>query len=186
MDASVLGAAGGVIATATLWWITRRIASLRASWRAKYRTRRALASERDAEPLLRDLGFSVVERQARRHYQLLRDGEPFEVELRADFVLRGRGRRWVADVKTGAAAPRLTTQATRRQLLEYRVAYEVDGVLLVDMAEGLVHTIDFDLPRGAPRGGVIWSFGAGVLAGLLLAGGIAGGLWGWLGSWLAR
>ena len=67
MDASVLGAAGGVIATATLWWMTRRLASLRSSWRAKHRTRRALSRQREAEPLLAELGFAVVERQARRH-----------------------------------------------------------------------------------------------------------------------
>lgn len=179
MDASVLGAAGGVIATATLWWMTRRLASLRSSWRAKHRTRRALSREREAEPLLAELGFAVVERQARRHYQLLRDGEPFEVELRADLVVHGRGRRWVADVKTGAEAPRLTTQATRRQLLEYRVAYEVDGVLLVDMEEGVVHTVDFDLPSGATggRSNRVWAFVAGVAAGA--------GLASWLGGWLA-
>ena len=171
MDASVLGAAGGVIATATLWWVSRVVASTRASWRAKHRTRRALARERDAEPLLRQLGFRIIERQARRRYQVLRDGAPFEVELRADLVVRGRGRRWVADVKTGAEAPRLATQATRRQLLEYRVAYDVDGVLLVDMEDGVVHTIDFDLPSASPRARSSgWGlFVAGVLLGILLA-----------------
>lgn len=178
MDASVLGAAGGAIATATIWWIARRLSSLRASWRAKHRTRRALSRERDAEPLLRELGFRIVERQARRHYRLRRDGEPFEVELRADLVVRGRGRRWVADVKTGAEAPRLTTPATRRQLLEYRVAYDVDGVLLVDMEEGVVHTIDFDLSSKGPSAsrGRLWPFGLGLLVGGLLAT--------WLRAWL--
>ena len=101
------------------------------------------------------------------------------MELRADLVVHGRGRRWVADVKTGAEAPRLTTQATRRQLLEYRVAYEVDGVLLVDMEEGVVHTVDFDLPSGATggRSNRVWAFVAGVAAGA--------GLASWLGGWLA-
>lgn len=35
-------------------------------------------------------------------------------------------------MKTGKLAPRLDHAATRRQLLEYRVAFGVDGVLLVD------------------------------------------------------
>ena len=33
----------------------------------------------------------------------------------------------VAEVKTGRLAPRIDTPATRRQLLEYRLAFDVDG-----------------------------------------------------------
>lgn len=66
-----------------------------------------------------------------------------EIELRADLLVRQGARRFVADVKTGAEAPKITTAATRRQLLEYRVAYAVDGVLLVDMASRRVHLVEF-------------------------------------------
>jgi len=46
-------------------------------------------------------------------------------------------------VKTGAHAPRIETSATRRQILEYRVAFDVDGVVLVDAEAGSVHEITF-------------------------------------------
>ena len=46
-------------------------------------------------------------------------------------------------MKTGPRATRITTAATRRQLLEYRVAYDVNGVLLVDMDKEQIHEIGF-------------------------------------------
>jgi hypothetical protein len=55
----------------------------------------------------------------------------------------------VAEVKTGKVAPRLDHAPTRRQLLEYSVAFEADGVLLVDADEGRVTVVD--LPTSARR-----------------------------------
>jgi hypothetical protein len=67
----------------------------------------------------------------------------------------------VVEVKTGALAPKIETSATRRQMLEYRVAFDVDGVLLVDAESGTVHEVTFptldrfgDGSRG--RGGSGW------------------------------
>jgi hypothetical protein len=59
----------------------------------------------------------------------------------------------VAEVKTGEVAPRLSTAATRRQLLEYRVAFDVDGVLLVCPERGTIQRVDFLLPtKNLPAG----------------------------------
>jgi hypothetical protein len=89
-------------------------------------------------------------------------------------VVAGGGLRYVAEVKTGAFAPRLETAATRRQLLEYRIAFDVDGVLLVDADAERVRLVEFPLPSG-PRGqgagrlgwmGMAWLM-AGVAAGAL-------------------
>jgi hypothetical protein len=57
-------------------------------------------------------------------------------------VLRG-GRRFVAEIKTGDQAPDPSFPATRRQLLEYQLVFEVEGLLLVDMAAGRVRTVSF-------------------------------------------
>ena len=64
----------------------------------------------------------------------------------------------MAEVKTGRLAPRLETSATRRQLLEYRVAFDVDGVLLVDVDAGRVHSLEFPphSPGGADEPRVGW------------------------------
>jgi hypothetical protein len=77
-------------------------------------------------------------------------GREVEVRLFADLlVARGR-KRYVAEVKTGAVAPRIDNAPTRRQLLEYLFAFGVDGVLLVDASADRVHEVVFSLPP-APR-----------------------------------
>jgi hypothetical protein len=43
-------------------------------------------------------------------------------------------------------------------LIEYRLVYDVDGVLLVDMERGSVQKIDFDFEvRAEPRHAWAWS-----------------------------
>lgn len=151
------------------WW--RRLA-------ARRRLRRARAGELDAEALLAGRGYLVVERQPRRALGLLVDGAPLSVELRADLIVERRGRRFVAEVKTGDRAPRLETRATRRQLLEYRVAYaDVDGVLLVEPEAREIHEVTFvPQPFRAER--------ARSLARAALVAGAAGFLAGAAATWL--
>lgn len=120
------------------------------------RRRLALARERGAlgelraESLLRRSGFTILGRQVVARYGLGVDGEEVPVDLRADYLVAASGRRFVAEVKTGTFAPRIETATTRRQLLEYRVAFAVDGVLLVDADAGTVRRVEFPLPS-APR-----------------------------------
>lgn len=119
---------------------------------------RGAEGEVRAEALLRRLGYAIVARQAALSYGVSIDGRTLSVDLRADFlVARGRTR-FVAEVKTGRYAPRLETSATRRQLLEYRIAFDAAGVLLVDVDAGRVHTVEFPLPgrRRAPSGRLRW------------------------------
>ncbi|MEZ4392375.1 MAG: hypothetical protein R3A48_14905 [Polyangiales bacterium] len=138
---------------------TARLALAR--WLPRRRVELARAAGADgelrAEPLLRRLGYEVLARQARGGYDLAVDGEPCAIALRADFLVARGGRRFVAEVKTGRLAPRLETSATRRQLLEYRVAFDVDGVLLVDVDAGRVRALEFPTPdaRG-PAPGLGW------------------------------
>jgi hypothetical protein len=157
-----------VAQTLRLWW---RGARVRRRLRAQ-QTRAALG-EAEAEPLLAARGYDVCARQATRTFTVQVDGEPREVTLRADYLVERGGRRLVADVKTGRLAPRVESAATRRQLLEYRLAFDVDGVLLVDVAAGAVQEIVFPL---APTGRWRW-LAAGLLVGATL---------GWLSAWAVR
>ena len=122
---------------------TRILRRWRGSSRARRRAARAGAGEDVAAGLLRRAGFRIVARQARTWWAPLIDGEPHEIELRADYLVEAEGELLVAEVKTGNEAPRLSTAATRRQLLEYHVAFEVDGVLLVCPERGAIHRITF-------------------------------------------
>ncbi len=122
-------------------WLQRR----RAGWRSRRRNRVAARAEQRAERLLARAGYRVLEVQPRLGWSIVVDGREEAIELRADLLVARRGRRYVADVKSGRFAPDLRTAATRRQLLEYLVAYRTDGVLLVDMEAEQIREVRFPL-----------------------------------------
>lgn len=97
--------------------------------------------------MLESAGYRIIERQVRTAWVPLIDGKPCELELRADYLVEGDGELLVAEVKTGDDAPLITTAATRRQLLEYSVAFAVDGVLLVCPENDAIHRIEFNTAR---------------------------------------
>jgi len=165
----ILAVAGAVIFVAV-------VQTLRVGVRDWLKRRRfALARERGAlgevraEALLRRLGYTIVGRQVGVTYGLGVDGQRVAVDLRADYVVAEGGRRYVAEVKTGVFAPRIETAATRRQLLEYRIAFDVDGVLLVDADAERVRLVEFPLPVGASSSGGWLGWAAGVVAGAAAA-----------------
>ena len=142
--ALVAGALAVVVAlvqTLRLWW---RSFSRRRTLRQ--RARHAATGEVRAELLLAERGYEVEARQVAGQVSLTVDDRPVTAGVRADLVVRRGGRRWVAEVKTGSLAPSITHPATRRQLLEYSLAFETAGMLLVDVDAGRVEEVRFRLP----------------------------------------
>jgi hypothetical protein len=134
-------AAAILLVVALLRWLAARGRSRVARRRARV----ALAGEHRAEALLAAAGFTVEGRQVPHLWRIAVDDDVHEAALRCDFVVVRGGERWVAECKTGEVAPRLATAATRRQLLEYQVAYAATGVALVDATAGTVVEVRFDL-----------------------------------------
>lgn len=143
--ALALAAVAAVLVAIVALSLARRWRGWRSGIEARRRGARAVQGERQAERLLERLGFEILERQMCLEWVIDCDGEEHVVELRADLLVERAGQRYVAEVKTGVAAPLLTNPATRRQLLEYCVAYQVDSVLLVDVEMGVVREVSFPL-----------------------------------------
>jgi hypothetical protein len=132
-----------LVAAVIALWLARVLRRWRGSLRARRRAARAGAGEDAAALLLADAGFTIVERQARVVWAPLVDGEPVAMELRVDYLVERDGELLVAEVKTGEEAPSVETAATRRQLLEYHVAFAADGVLLVSPERGTIQRVVF-------------------------------------------
>jgi hypothetical protein len=121
-------------------------------WRRMERARQA---ERAAPGWLAEHGYAIVASQVTSSYELSIDGKPVPIRVRADLLVERAGRRFIAEVKSGALAPNIATRATRRQLLEYRLAFDVDGVLLVDAERECAQLVCFpdELRERSWRGG---------------------------------
>lgn len=99
--------------------------------------------------MLESEGYAIVDRQVRCLWWMEVDGEEEEVELRADLLVEKDGERFIAEVKTGTHAPNPTFPPTRRQLLEYRLAFDPYRLLLVDADAGEIREVCF--PRAMAR-----------------------------------
>lgn len=162
--ALAIAAAGG------LAYFARRLRRRFRTFSARRRMAYALRGERRAARVLRRLGYRIEAAQPRRDWSIRCGDRARAISLCADFLVSRRGRRYVAEVKTGARAPSVDTAATRRQLLEYSVAYDASGVLLVDAERGDVTEVSFPgHARSAPgAGGRLLAFALGGAAGAAL------------------
>ncbi len=123
----------------------RRLERARDSRQRRARSLHALAAESQSESLLKEAGYSIFDRQVPGSITVRVDGEERVFELRADLIVGDGTRNFVAEVKTGERAPRLGHAATRRQLLEYSLAFDVDGILLVDADAEEIYEVEFEL-----------------------------------------
>ena len=130
-----------------LWLLWLYLSHSWRRWRrrrkSRSRARRARRGELDAVQLLLDEGFDILQEQVPTQWQFAVDGEPYEVELRADLLVEREGLRYIAEVKTGSRAPNIGHAPTRRQLIEYALAYDVDAVLLIDMERASIQEVEF-------------------------------------------
>lgn len=141
--------------------------TLAARWqkgRRRRRFARAARAEQDAVALAEARGYRVLALQVERRFVMKTDGVAQTIIVRADMMLKRRGRRYVAEVKSGKTAPDPTSTATRRQLLEYGTVFDADGLLLFDMEARRIRAVTFS--KTTPRRRIVWPWLAvGVLVG---------------------
>ena len=124
-------------------WLARWLYRLRERWRTWRSRRLGQRGESRALKLLQRAGYAIVEEQVEGRTQVVIDGKTQEYVVRADVMVERQGERFIAEVKAGPEASRVSNRNTRRQLLEYACAYDVRGVLLVDAHSGTIHTVEF-------------------------------------------
>jgi len=130
----------------------------------------ARIAEEEAEKLLEKYGFKIVDRQRKASIITYVNGKPNIGFVQADFIVRKRGKTFVAEAKSGEFAPGISEPSTRRQLLEYEFVYKPDGLLLIDMNEKLIKQIEFGLPEERKERFILFVIGliiVSILAGLI-------------------
>lgn len=136
----LVGMVGG-LATGR-WVVRRRVATSRSLGRRGHE--RALR-------LLKRYGFEVLEEEVSAPGLVQVDSRLEEYTVRADAIVRRKGRTYVAEFKGGPKSASITTAATRRQLLEYSCVFGTDGVLLIDAHAGRIHYVRFVSAASEPQ-----------------------------------
>ena len=126
---------GMVVGLACARWVVRHRVATSRSIGKRGRER--------AMKLLRRYGFEVLDEEVTAPGLVQVDSRLEEYTVRADALVRRKGRTYVAEFKGGEQSASITTAATRRQLLEYSCVFGTDGVLLVDAHAGSIHYVRF-------------------------------------------
>ena len=100
-------------------------------------------AEQRALRLLRRSGYRIIDQQPVATVRVEVDGRSQSYQVRGDLLVRRKRRLYLAEIKGGAGVSSVAHRGTRRQLLEYACAFEVDGILLVDMHTGVVRSVTF-------------------------------------------
>jgi len=137
------GLGGLLIGVAAFYYLNRFLQRFRLSRRLG----EAFMAQEEAENLLKKHNFKVIDKQRRADIITYIDGRPNLSYVQADFIVEKRGKYYVAEVKSGETVANPSDPSTRRQLLEYKFAYQPDGLILVDMVERKLHLIDYYLPE---------------------------------------
>lgn len=118
-----------------------------ARWRVARRTARSRAlgrrGERDGRRLLERGGYRVLAEQVTGEVVLWVDGRRRTFTVRADALVERRRRRYIAEYKGGPDVARVSHRGTRRQLLEYAHAFDIDGVVLVDAVSRRIEHVEW-------------------------------------------
>lgn len=112
--------------------------------RRKYSIR-AKRGETEAIKLLEEHGYTIIGVQEKRTVITRINGTPKTNHITVDIMAKKQGRVYIAEVKTGKKASRPLLAGIRRQLLEYYLAFEPYGILLVDMEKKALHEISFEI-----------------------------------------
>lgn len=145
------------------------------SFRLQKKVKRAKQGEKQALDLLESEGYEIVEVQKRAPICAKVDGIACKTYIAADVLVRKDGHVYVAEIKTGSEATKVSHAPTRRQLLEYFFIFKPYGILLVNMEQKKICKVEFSLAKndqGIKSGMCIllW-FLTGVIFGWLLKGG---------------
>lgn len=109
------------------------------------RLKKAKRGEINAIRFLEDNGYSIIGIQEKKTIITWINNQPYNNQIKVDYLVKKKGKVYIAEVKTGKLAPRPNLADTRRQLLEYYLAFGTHGIILVDMEKKKLQKISFSI-----------------------------------------
>lgn len=153
------------ICIALMWFIKRTLSLVAAGRKAQSDARRSRMSsikgqqrEKQAGKELQSMGFKILEEQPETQVGWWIDGVWTETKITGDYLVKRDGELGLVEVKSGKAA-RATHRNTRRQLLEYQHAFDVDAVFLYDTERSSLNRIVFesnDSQANSAKNTILW------------------------------
>jgi len=111
--------------------------------RLRKRFSKSRQAEKEAEKILRKNGYTVIDAQKSKPLLITIGDKIHRYLVRIDYLVRKGGKAFVVEVKSGEKIPYITNRETRRQMLEYYLAYQPCGILLLNMKNKSISEVKF-------------------------------------------
>jgi len=111
--------------------------------RLRKRFSKSRQAEKEAEKILRKNGYAIIDAQKSKPLFITIGNKIHRYLVRIDYLARKRGKVYVVEVKSGEKIPYITNRETRRQMLEYYLAYQPSGILLLNMKNRSISEVKF-------------------------------------------
>jgi Holliday junction resolvase len=111
--------------------------------RLRKRFSKSRQAEKEAEKILKKNGYAIIDAQKSKPLLITIGDKVHRYLVRIDYLARKRGRVYVVEVKSGEKIPYITNRETRRQMLEYYLAYQPSGILLLNMKNKSISEVKF-------------------------------------------
>jgi len=100
-------------------------------------------AEKAAEKILTKNGYTIIETQKSKSLLVTIGDKLHHYIVRIDYLVKKRGKIYVVEVKSGDKIPYITNRETRRQMLEYYLAFQPRGILLLNMKNKSISEVRF-------------------------------------------
>ena len=111
--------------------------------RLRKRFSKSRQAEKEAEKILRKNGYAIIDAQKSKPLLITIGDKIHRYLVRIDYLARKGGKIFVVEVKSGEKIPYITNRETRRQMLEYYLAYQPCGILLLNMKNKSISEVKF-------------------------------------------
>ncbi len=133
-----------VIIISLLFFIAKfKLTEFKKNRARKKRFERGLKLETEAEYFLKEKGFNIIGNQEINYHNYLVNGQNRRNKLIVDYVAEKAGKKYIVEVKSGKEAISLNNKNSRRQLIEYDLVIENDGLILLDMENKDLQFVQF-------------------------------------------
>ena len=137
--------------------------------RLKQRFSKSRQAEKEAEKILRKRGYTIIDVQKCKPLLITIGDKIHRYLVRIDYLVRKRGKVYVVEVKSGEKIPYITNRETRRQMLEYYLAYQPSGIILLNMKSRSISEVKFQFESTSRQWIIrISYFIAGIIFALIL------------------
>jgi len=135
----ILFVSGGIICL--IFYI--KISNWLRAERLRKRFSKSRQAEKEAEKILKKNGYAIIDTQKSKPLLITIGNKIHRYLVRIDYLARKSGKVYVVEVKSGEKIPYITNRETRRQMLEYYLAYQPSGILLLNMKNKSISEVKF-------------------------------------------